>query len=78
MDVGGVGDVTGFRDLAVFGNLGLQLWNGVLKDVLLNRSDVLSCHAIPFVLGLYVVTTWGRCSVNDGSGDVGIFCQGQE
>ena len=52
--------------------LGLELWLGkwVLEDVLLYGSDVLSCPAILMLaLGLYVVTTWGRCSVNDGLRD---------
>ena len=64
----------GFGDAAGFGNLGLWLCNGVLKDVLLYGSDVLSGPAVPFALGLYVVTVWVGCSVNDVTRDVCIFC----
>ena len=72
---GGFADVAGFRDLAGFGKLGLQLWNRILEDVLLYGSDLLSGHAVPFALGLYVVTSWGGHSVDDGTGDACIFCQ---
>ena len=68
-------DVAGFGDLAWFGDLGLWLGNGVLKDVMLNGSDVPSDPAIPLALGLYIVT--GH-SVDDSYRDVAIFCWGQE
>ena len=67
-----------FGDSAGFGDLGLWLGYRVLEDILLYRSDVLSGPVIPLALGIYVVTAWGGCSVDDGSGDVCIFCWGQE
>ena len=67
-------DAAGLRELAGFGNLGLWLGNRVFEDVLLNWSDVLSGPAIPLALGLYVITAQGGCAVNNGSGDVDIFC----
>ena len=69
---GRFGNVAGFEDL------GFQLRDRVLEDVLLYGSDVLSGPLIPLALGLYVVAVWDGCSVDNGSSDVHIFCQGQE
>ena len=67
-----------FGNVAGFGYLGFWLGCRILEDVLLHGSDVLSGPVIPLALGLYVVAVQDGCPVNDGSGDVHIFCQGQE
>ena len=70
---GGFVDVARFRNDG-FGNLQLLLGNRVFRDVLLNGSDVLSGPVIPLAMGLYVVTVWSGCTVDNGSRDVGVFC----
>ena len=61
-----------FGYMAGFGDLGLWLGYRVLEDVFLYGSYVLPGPVILFALGLYVVNVQGGCSVDNGSGDVGI------
>ena len=67
-----------FGDMAGFEDLGLQLGYRILEDVFSYRYDLLPIPRIPLALGLNVVTTWGGNSVDDGTRDECIFCQGQE
>ena len=65
---------------AGFGGWWLQFWQRVFGEyVLLNLSDVFPSPVVSVALGLDVVASWGRGSVDDDAGYVSaLVSQGQE